>query len=152
LAWEKNWGFVPMTEAEIEHMAKALKPVINPDMILFVEKEGETIGFAMGLPDMNHALKHANGRLFPFGLLKILYHARKIRMARILVLGILEPYRGTGLDVLLYTTLVNNGLRHKYYEGEFSWVLEDNTAMRKPIEKLGGKVYKKYRFYERELR
>ncbi len=150
-AWERNWGFVPMTDAEIVHMAKELKPAINPDLVLFLERETKPIGFALSLPDANQALRHANGRLFPFGLLKILYYARKIRSARVLVLGILEEYRGKGLDILLYLQLIRNGARHGIREGEFSWILEDNDAIRRPMEKLGGKVYKTYRFYERPL-
>ncbi len=108
-AWERNWGFVPMTDEEIAHMAKSLKPVIDPEIVLFIEKDGAPIGFALALPDVNQAVRHANGRLFPFGLLKILYHARHIHKARVLVLGLLKEYRGRGLDVLLYLTLIRNG-------------------------------------------
>lgn len=150
-AWERNWGFVPMTEEEIVHMAKALRAAVNPDLILFLEKDSEPIGFAMALPDMNQAIRHANGRLFPLGLLKILYHARKIRTARVLVLGILKEHRGKGLDILLYIQLIKNGLRHGFRGGEFSWILEDNTAIRRPLERLGASAYKTYRFYERPL-
>ncbi|MBD3161041.1 MAG: N-acetyltransferase [Candidatus Eisenbacteria bacterium] len=150
-AWERNWGFVPMTDAEIVHMAKELKPAVDPDLILFVEKGDETVGFAMGLPDMNRAVRHANGRLLPFGLLKILWHARRISAARVPVLGILEEHRGQGLDVLLYDRLIENGARHGIREGEFSWILEDKRAMRRPLERLGSRVYKTYRFYEKPL-
>ena len=150
-AWERNWGFVPMTEAEIAHMARELKPAINPDIVLFVEKGEETVGFALGLPDMNRAVRHANGRLLPLGLLKILWHARRIAAARVAVLGILEEHRGLGLDLLLYDRLIENGARHGIREGEFSWVLEENRAMRRPLEKLGARVYKTYRFYERAI-
>ncbi len=151
-AWERNWGFVPMTDEEISHMAKSLKPAVDPDLVLFIEKDGEPIGFALALPDVNQAIRHANGRLFPLGLLKILYHARKIRKIRVLVLGILKEYRGKGLDVLLYLQLFRNGYRKKYNEGEFSWILEDNAAIRRPLERFGAQVYKTYRFYERSLR
>jgi len=150
-AWEKNWGFVPMTEEEIVHMAKSLKSVIEPDLVLFMQKNGNTIGFAMALPDLNQAVKHANGRLFPIGLLKILWHARRIRKVRVLVLGLLKDYRGRGLDVLLYMHLYRNGLRKGFNEGEFSWILEDNVAIRRPLERIGARVYKTYRFYERPL-
>jgi hypothetical protein len=151
-AWEKNWGFVPMTHEEIEHMAKSLKAVIDPDLVLFMQKKGgETIGFAMALPDVNQALKHANGRLFPIGLPKILWHARHIKKLRVLVLGLLQEHRGKGLDVLLYLHLYRNGMRKGYNEGEFSWILEDNTAIRRPLERIGAHVYKTYRFYERGL-
>jgi hypothetical protein len=150
-AWERNWGFVPMTQEEIAHMAKALKPAVDPNLILFLEIGGKPSGFAMALPDVNQAIRHANGRLFPFGLLKILYHARKISRARVLVLGLLEEHRGKGLDVPLYVNLFRHGLRKGYNEAEFSWILEDNLAIRRPIEKMGGAVYKTYRFYERGL-
>jgi hypothetical protein len=152
-AWERNWGFVPMTREEIDHMAKALKPAVNPDLILFLERAGETIGFAMALPDVNLAVRHANGRLFPFGLLQILYHARKIDRARVLVLGVVKEHRGRGLDLPLYVRLIQNGVRSGMKQAEFSWILEDNVAIaiRSPIEKLGAEVYKTYRFYERPL-
>jgi hypothetical protein len=150
-AWERNWGFVPMTDEEIDHMAKSLKPVVDKDLIIFIEKDGSPIGFTMALPDVNQALHHANGRLFPFGLLKILYYARKIRKLRVLTLGILKEHRGKGLDVLLYLQLFRNGFKRNYNEGEFSWVLEDNAVMRRPLERIGSKVYKTYRFYEKPL-
>ncbi len=86
-------------------------------IVLFLEKDGEPIGFALALPDVNQAVRHANGRLFPFGLLKILYHARHIHKVRVLVLGLLKEYRGRGLDVLLYLTLIRNGTRKGYYGG-----------------------------------
>jgi hypothetical protein len=150
-AWEKNWGFVPMTDEEIVHMAKSLKPVIDPEIVLFLEKEGAPIGFALALPDVNQAVRHANGRLFPFGLIKILYHARRIHKIRVLVLGLLQEYRGRGLDILLYLTLTRNGMNKGYNEGEFSWILEDNAAIRRPLERIGARVYKTYRFYERSI-
>jgi GNAT superfamily N-acetyltransferase len=151
-AWEKNWGFVPMTEAEIDHMAKELRPVVKPDLVLIAEKGDEPIGFAMALPDLNAAVKHANGRLLPFGLLKILWHARKIDMLRVLTLGLVPEYRNTGIDQLMYLRLFEGGRKLKIVRGEFSWILADNKAMRQALDKLGGRVYKTYRIYERELR
>jgi ribosomal protein S18 acetylase RimI-like enzyme len=147
-AWEKNWGFVPMTDAEVDHMARQLKPAVDPALVQFAERRGETVGFALGLPDMNVALKHANGRLFPFGFLKVLWHARRIHRARILALGILPEYRRSGIDVLLYDELFRRGLARGYRVGEFSWILEDNLAMRRPLEGIGARPYKTYRIYE----
>lgn len=147
-AWEKNWGFVPMTGAEIDHMAKQLKPVIDPGLILIAEHKGKPVGFALGLPDLNQAVKHANGRLFPFGLLRILWAARHIHRARILVLGLVQEYRHTGIDVIMYRDLYRHGVKKGYSWGEFSWVLEDNWAIRKPLENFGAKPYKTYRIYE----
>src|SRR5205814_3848960 len=91
-AWEKNWGFVPLTDAEIDHLAKQLKPIVEPDLVCFAERQGEVIGFAVALPDFNVALKHnPSGRLY--GLPKILWYARKIPRCRILLLGTVKPYR-----------------------------------------------------------
>lgn len=147
-AWEKNWGFVPMTPAELNHMAKELKPIVEPDYVCFAEHEGKTIGFALALPDFNQALKHANGRLLPFGLLKILWHSRKISRLRVLALGLTAPYRGLGIDQLMYLTIWQNGLKHGLESGEFSWILEDNVPMRKPLDRFGFQVTKTYRIYE----
>jgi GNAT superfamily N-acetyltransferase len=147
-AWERNWGFVPMTDNEVTHMAKQLKPVVDPDLIRIAEHEGRPVAFALALPDMNHAVKHANGRLFPFGLLKILWHARKNPRMRTLALGILEPYRKTGLDMILYHDLFKGALDKGYRQGEFSWILEDNLPMIRPIESMGARRYKTYRIYE----
>lgn len=150
-AWEKNWGFVPMTDAEIDHMAKELKPVIDPDLVLFAEKAGRPIAFSLVLPDLNEALRHANGRLFPFGLIKLLWYARRIHTLRVLTLGITPEHRHTGVDALLYLEIFRRGARKGFTAGEFSWMLEDNLAIRKPMENLGARVYRTYRLYERPI-
>ena len=150
-AWEKNWGFVPLTDAEIDHLAKQLKPVIVPELVCFAEKDGRTIGFAVALPDLNAALKHnPSGRLFP-GLLKVLWHARKISRIRILLLGALKEFRGTGVDALMYAWIWEKGRAKGYDWGEAGWVLEENTVMKNAIERLGFVAYKTYRVYDRPL-
>ena len=151
-AWERNWGFVPMTEAEITHLAKEMRPAVKPDLVLIAEKGAEPVGFAVALPDVNVAVKHANGRLFPFGLIKILWHARKIDMLRVPMLGLVPEYRGMGIDQLLYLRLFQGGRRRGIVRGEFSWILEDNLLMRQALEKMGARVYKTYRLYEKEVR
>ncbi len=150
-AWERNWGFVPMTEAEIDHMAEQLKPVVEPGLIVFAEIRGEPVGFGLGLPDFNLALKHANGELFPFGFLSILWHKRRIRQARILTLGVRSGYRASGIDALLISELFGRCVAMGIFKGEFSWILEDNIAMRRPLENIGARVYKTYRVYDRPL-
>ncbi|MCA9728645.1 MAG: N-acetyltransferase [Candidatus Eisenbacteria bacterium] len=150
-AWQKNWGFVPMTDAEIDHMAASLKPVLDPRLILFAELDGKPIGFALALPDVNQALAKANGRLFPFGLLRILIESRRIHRVRVLTLGIVEEHRGLGADLLMYAMLYSDGVRRGYHAGEFSWILEDNELMRRPLEALGATVYKTYRVYDRSI-
>jgi len=150
-AWEKNWGFVPMTEAEIEHMAKELKQGVKPELVLIAEAGDEPVGFAMALLDYNYAIRHANGRLFPFGLLKILWHIRKIDRIRVLTLGLVPEYRRTGIDQLMYLRLFQGSNKLGIKFGEFSWILEDNMPMRQALEKIGCRVYKRYRIYEKQL-
>ena len=153
-AWEKNWGFVPMTESEIEFMAEELKPAVrrDPNQVIIAENErGEPIGFALWLLDFNQALIHANGRLFPFGLLKILWNMRKISHVRVLTLGLIPEYRGMGIDHLLYLRIFRSAGEHGIYQGECSWVLEDNVSMTRPLERMGAYVDKRYRMYDRPL-
>jgi GNAT superfamily N-acetyltransferase len=147
-AWEKNWGFVPMTPAELDHMAKELKPIVEPRLVCFAEKGDRTVGFALALPDVNQALKHANGRLFPFGLIKVLWYSRRIDRMRVLALGLLEEFRGLGIDQLMYLHLWREGRAMGMRQGEFSWILEDNMRMRVPLERFGARVYKTYRIYD----
>ncbi len=151
-AWEKNWGFVPMTQHEIEHMAKQLRQVVVPELILFAEVRGEPVAFCLGLPNLNHALKHANGSLFPLGFLKVWWHSRNIHDVRVLTLGVKEGYRTSGVDALLYYEMFERGAPKGYTRGEFSWVLEDNLAMRRPLENMGAVPDKVYRVYERPVR
>lgn len=151
-AWEKNWGFVPMTDAEFDYLAAELKPILDPRLALFVETpDGETVGFALALPDYNQVLRHLNGRLLPFGILKALWYRRRIHRMRVLTLGLLEEYRGKGIDALLYLGLIRNGAARGITECEQSWILEDNEKMNAAIERLGGRLYRRYRLYERPL-
>lgn len=148
-AWEENWGFVPMTEAEFDYMAAELKPVLDPDLAIFVEDaDGRAVGFGLSLPDYNMAIRHADGRLFPFGLLKIRWHARKIDRLRVLALGLLPEYRRRGVDGILYVETFRRGLARGIDSGEFSWVLEDNERMKRPLERMGAHVHKRYRLYD----
>lgn len=152
-AWERNWGFVPMTDDEIEHMAKELKPVVDPRLTLIAEDaENRPVGFALALPDFNQVLKHLNGRLFPFGVLRALWLRRKIDRLRVLTLGVRPEYRGKGLDAPFYLGIFRGGNSQGIVQGEFSWVLEDNDAIRRPLERMGAQVYKRYRLYETSLR
>jgi hypothetical protein len=150
-AWEKNWGFVPMSEAEIDHMAKELKQILDPDLVYFVEVEERIVGFSLALPDINQALKRINGRLFPFGLLKLLYYSKKINQVRVALLGVAPGYRKLGIDGVLYLESFREGTKKGYHRGEFSWVLEDNVAMARPLEAIGGRRYKTYRVYDLPL-
>lgn len=151
-AWSRNWGFVPMTDAEFDHMAKEVRPVVDPDLCMMVERGGEPIGFALTLPDFNRALRHLpNGRLFPLGLLRLLWHKRNIRRLRILTLGFKPGFQHAGLGAAVYLRTWEAGVRKGYLQGEGSWILEDNAEMRRPMERMGGEAYKTYRIYERPL-
>ncbi len=150
-AWSKNWGFVPMTEAEFDHLAKNLKPVLVPEMALMAEINGEPVGFSLALPDMNQALIHTKGRLFPFGIFKLLYYSKKIDMIRIIILGVIHQYQRRGIDAIFYLDTWKNAMKKGYNKGEMSWILENNKMMNRSAEMLGGKKYKTYRIYEMKL-
>jgi len=148
-AWSRNWGFVPMTDAEIDHLAEGLKQIADFDIVFIAEANGEPIGFSLTLPDMHEVLYHLrDGRLFPTGWLKFLWYRRKITRVRIFALGVLEKYRGTGGDILLYYETAKAALEKGYSQAEMGWVLECNDLMNRVVVNLGGKKYKTYRFYE----
>jgi GNAT superfamily N-acetyltransferase len=150
-AWERNWGFIPMTDAEIDHLAKQLKPIAVPDLVVFCEQDGQVVGFAAALPDLNVALKHnPSGRLFP-GIVKILWAARRIRRIRVLLLGLLKEYRMTGADALMYQWIWEKGYARGYRWAEAGWILEDNAAMNNGLLRMGFEPYKTLRFYDRTL-
>ncbi|OGP53306.1 MAG: hypothetical protein A2Y65_04990 [Deltaproteobacteria bacterium RBG_13_52_11] len=150
-AWRDNWGFVPLTDEEMNLMVKKMKPLVVPDLALFAEIGDETVGFALALPDYNFVLKRLNGRLGPLGLLKFLYYARKIEAVRVLLLGVKAEYRKRGIETLLYMDLFRRGQTRGYHWGEMSWILEDNHLMQKGIEALGGRRYKTYRIFQSPL-
>jgi GNAT superfamily N-acetyltransferase len=152
-AWEKNWGFVPMTDREIEHLAEQFRPVVVPDIIPMAEKDGRVVAFGLALPDLNMVFRgNRKGYLLPV-LPKLLWWLKreKIRKARIPLLGILPEFRGKGLDAVLYHWIWTRAAEHGMYWGEAGWILEDNAAMRAGLEKMRFTVYKTYRLFDRPL-
>jgi GNAT superfamily N-acetyltransferase len=152
-AWEKNWGFVPMTEHEIDHLAAQFRPVVIPDMVPMAEKDGKLIGFGIALPDLNVVFRrHRSGRLFPM-ILDLLWSLKmkRIRRARILLLGVHPEYRGKGIDAMLYHWIWTKSKERRIYWGEAGWILEDNPAMNAGLEKMTFRVYKTYRLYDRRI-
>lgn len=147
-AWNRNWGFVPVSRDEFMFMARDMKAILEPGLVLLGEVRGKVVGFALALPDINQALKYANGRLLPLGLLKILYHKRSVRSMRVLALGVVEEYRTAGVAAGFYAELFRQAGRLGYHDCEMSWILENNTLMNRSAEALGGKRYKTYRIYE----
>jgi GNAT superfamily N-acetyltransferase len=152
-AWERNWGFVPMTEHEIDHLAEQFKPVVIPELVPMAEKDGKLIGFGIALPDLNVVFRtNRSGRLFPviFRLLWAL-KMKRIRRARILLLGVVPAYQGKGVDAMLYHWIWTKSAERGIYWGEAGWILEDNPAMNAGLEKMTFRVYKIYRLYDRRL-
>lgn len=147
-AWAPNWGFVPMTEEEIEAMAKELKPLIEPSLVLFGEIDNKLIGFALVVLDYNQIFKSFNGKLFPFNFLKIFTQKKKITWSRIITLGIIPEYQKRGLDAVFYWEIVNRAEQNGILLGEASWILEDNDMMNRGANVMNGQVYKKYRLYD----
>jgi hypothetical protein len=157
-AWEKNWGAVPMTNHEIEHMARELRQLAELDMCCIVEdREGNVAGISITLPDLNQALLKAYPRPGvpePLTLLKLLWHWKIrpcVRSVRALALGVLEPYRGRGVDALMLYEMTRAGLSKGYKWAEMSWILETNDMMNRDIEFMGGELYKIYRIYQKAL-
>ena len=153
-AWERNWGFVPFTEAEFEHMAKEMKPLLIPPATLIAEIGNEPVGFVIGVPDINVALRHINGRLttfgLPIGLLKLLYYRTKIRTGRLVALGVVEKYRRCGIAEMLVLQVMDEAFK-RGFTGELSMTLEDNVMVNRFIEAMGAARYKTYRIYQRGL-
>jgi GNAT superfamily N-acetyltransferase len=151
-AWSLNWGFVPLTDEEIDHLAADLKQIVDPELALFAEVDGEVVGFALALPDFNQVLKRIpNGRLFPFGLLKILLYRSKIDSARLIITGVIKEYQRRGIDVILYTEILGRAAVKGIYRGEASWILESNKMMNDGLEAMNAEHTKTYRMYEMSI-
>jgi hypothetical protein len=150
-AWSHNWGFVPMTDEEIESMAKRLKPLIVPELLIMAEVNGSPAAFFMAVPDYNQVLSKINGRLGPVGLMKFMWYSRKISDIRVLTMGVKEKYRKKGIEGLLYLESFKAAMQKGYKRAEMSWILEDNVLMQRGCELMGGRLYKKYRIYEKKL-
>jgi GNAT superfamily N-acetyltransferase len=151
-AWGSNWGFVPITDAEVRFQAKNLKQVIDEDWALIAEKDGEAVGAALTLPDINQVMAKMNGRLLPFGWLRFLLGKRKIDQLRVFALGVKHDYRHTGVAAGLYLRHLDTAAQPgKIGGGEMGWILETNGPMNRAMEGMGGEVVKRYRIYERAL-
>jgi GNAT superfamily N-acetyltransferase len=155
-AWERNWGFVKMSDAEFAYMAKHLRQLAAPELLLLAEVEGRPVGFSMTLPDLNEAIRPLDGRLFrwglPIGLVRLLRNRRRIRTARLLTLGVIEGFRRRGISELLILRTLDYGKHVAHYTGaELGWTLEDNELINRTIVAVGGQRYKTYRIYEREI-
>jgi len=147
-AWNKNWGAIPMSDAEFDYLAKALKPIVDPELTYIAFIDGEPVGVFLSLPDYCQVAIHLNGRLFPFGWAKFLWYKRKITGLRILIMGVLEEHRLKGVEALFYQECWRTAIRKGYLWGEMSWILEDNYKVIRGIEMMGGRRYRTYRLYD----
>lgn len=155
-AWADNWGFVPMTEAELDKMARDFKLIVDPEMCMIAEVDGKPAAMTVALPNINEAFEGLAGRLFPLGWAKVLYRL-KIRHPtsfRCVLLGVREEYRKIafgGLSVLLYTTIYQRAYDKGYVEAEAGWTLEKNRAINQGMRLMGAQAYKTYRIYEKGI-
>ena len=154
-AWQKNWGFVPFTEAEIEFMTEELKPLIVPEFAWIAEIGSDPVGFILGLPDINVVLRDLNGRLtrfgLPIGLVRLLRYKNRVKKARLIALGVVEKYRRSGIAEMLVLRIIEEAMIKRGITGELSMTLEDNVMINRFLEAIGAERYKTYRIYTRSF-
>jgi hypothetical protein len=153
-AWSKNWGFVPMTPEEFQYLADDFRKIVEPQLVILAFVDGEPAGFSLAMPDYNPVFKKMNSHVLPFGFLKFFYYTKIHRLmtgARILTLGVVHKYQKIGLDMVLFYETYTGGPPLGYHWGEMSWILERNILMNKAAVTMGGKLYKKYRIYDKAL-
>lgn len=149
-AWDKNLGFVPMTDEEFAYIAKDLKMIVDQNYCIIAEKVNEIVGFAVGIPNINEIqIKIKRGRLLPTGIFKLLFGRKKIKTLRVMMLGVLEEYRKLGIEACLYGRIIKNAKQHGIKGAECSWMLDHNYMMNHAIEQINGNLYKRYRIYEK---
>jgi GNAT superfamily N-acetyltransferase len=151
-AWERNWGFVPLSENEVRHYAKDLKPILDEGWTWIAERDGEVLGASLTLPDINVALAHMNGRLLPIGWAKFLWWRRRIDGCRVFALGVKPEYQHLGIAAAFYIEHIERANPKAIWWGEMGWILETNEPMNRAMEGMGGKIVKRYRIFEKGLR
>lgn len=150
-AWSENWGFIPLTDGELDYMSGKLRDVIVPELTLIAEADGGPVGFMGLLPDANYVLRHLRGRVNPLTMVKALYYMKRITDLRLLLLGIKKEYRLRGVDALLFREGFRGVRKGHYRRIELSWVLEDNLPVQRLAEMAEARLYKKFRIYEKPL-
>jgi GNAT superfamily N-acetyltransferase len=148
-AWSRNWDFAPMTEEEIDDLARQLRPIVEPVLCPMVFWKGDIAGIAVGLPDYNQVLIKMRGRMLPFGWFHFLFGRRRIDHSRLWALGVKRKYQHLGLGAVMYYEAISGARRLGHTWGEMSWILEDNESIIRPIRLLGGEIYKTYRIYQK---
>jgi GNAT superfamily N-acetyltransferase len=156
-AWSQNWGFIPFTEKEFRDMGRDLKQLVPADFVQIAEINGQPVAMIIGFPDINEAIRDLNGRLLPFGWLKLLWRlkVRFPKTTRVALMGVRKEFQksrlGAALALIIIEALRTHGRRHGVQQADISWILEDNMGMRNIVENIGAKIYKTYRIYGKAL-
>ena len=151
-SWSGNWGFVPLTEHEMQDIQKSVKPFADPGLVFFIYYDDEPAAVCVIFPDVNPLLRHLNGRLTPFGLLKAFIYRRQVNGLRLLMFGIKEKYRQLGLPMLAFRHIYEVARQQKHYHNlEMGWTLEDNESVNALTMETGARIYKKYRIFRKSL-
>lgn len=150
-AWKDNWGFVPFTDREIDALGKSLKPVLDPDLFYIAEERGEPVAFIAGVRDVNKVFYKIKGRLFPFGLFRLLFGISRVKEMRVAVMGVRPAYRRRGLDAVLYYKVISSAISKGIVASEMSWILDDNHGMNNILHNLRASRYKVYGLFGKSL-
>jgi len=156
-AWQDNWGFVPITKEEIQAAARTMKPLVEPKLIWFAELDSKPMAMILTLPNLNEAVADFDGRLFPFNWAKLLWRlkVKRVRSARVALMGVRMSLRhtplGAALAMMVIDKLRENGVAMGYEFAELGWILETNAVTRRIIEQVGGREYKSFRLYSKDL-
>jgi ribosomal protein S18 acetylase RimI-like enzyme len=145
------YGFVPLSNREKAELAKRYLPILDPAYIKLVKSDGKLVGFAIGMPDISSGIKRARGKLFPFGIFHIVRSAKKTDNLLMLLGGILKDYRGQGIDVLMGSRILNSAFRNGKKTLDSHLVLETNSKMRAEYERLGGRIIRRFRIYQKAI-
>jgi ribosomal protein S18 acetylase RimI-like enzyme len=145
------YGFVPLNDKEKSDFAARYLPILDPNFIKLIETNGKLVGFAIGMPDLSKGIRDANGKMLPFGIFKILKESKRSKKLLMMLGGVKKEYRGKGLEVLMGVKILQSGIEHKMDTLDSHLVLESNTKMRAEYERVGCKVVKKFRIYQKDL-
>lgn len=153
-AWERNWGFVPMTEKEFFHLIDSMIDIVRPEFFYLAFVEDQPAGFYVALPDYNQIIKKMKGRMLPFGIFHFLFGKNKVDAMRVVTMGVIKEFQGRGIDTVFYTKnfqVANEHRKLNIKNAEMSWILETNTMMNRIATNLGGWVHKTYRILDKKI-
>lgn len=151
-AWEGNWGHLPLTRKQLDSIIHELVQIVIPELVVFAEKDGRTVGFIISIPDINPAMRILNGRLYPWRLVRFLLAARKTKKIRTIIMGVLPEYRGQKIDDVFYLRTIEDGIRLGFEASDCSLIVETNKKMIGALKPLKAENYKTYRIYQRAIK